>query len=74
MEYDVLTAKILLYLVYEECPECFQPRGNHDGDCTRDWNDPGKGLLGDRPPFRGTELFGLELLVGAILSCMEPTV
>ena len=71
---DVLTAKILLYLVHQDCPECGQPFGeSHDGDCTRAWNEPGKGLLGDRPPFRGTELLGLRLLVGAILSRMEPT-
>ena len=42
--------------------------GTHDGDCTRDWRWPGRGLFGKALPFRGTELLGLKLLAKAILA------
>ena len=66
-EQDVMSARILLCLWHVECPECGCV-GMHDGDCTRDWWLPGRGLFGDSPLFRGTELFGLTSLAKAILA------
>ena len=68
MELTVLRETILLFLSYEECPECGCPRAIHDGDCSRDWQVPGKGLFGDKPRFKGTELVGLLHVVRAILA------
>ena len=66
-EQDIMSARILQYLWHAECPECGSV-GTHDGDCTRDWWLPGRGLFGDSPLFRGTELFGLTSLAKAILA------
>ena len=66
-EQYIMSARILLYLWEAECPEC-GCAGMHDGDCTRDWWDRGRGLFGSAPPFRGTELLGLKLLASAILA------
>ena len=66
-EQDLMSARILLYLWHVECPECGCV-GMHDGDCTRDWWDRGEGLFGDAPPFKGTELLGLQLLASAVLA------
>ena len=57
----VWAARILAHLWHWECPECFC-EGSHDGDCTRDWPGGGRGIMGDLPPFRGTELLGLMQL------------
>ena len=66
-EQVIMSARILLYLWHRICPECGCV-GTHDGDCTRDWRWPGRGLFGNAPPFRGTELLGLKLLAEAILA------
>ena len=66
-EQYIMSARILLYLWEAECPECGCV-GMHDGDCTRDWWDRGRGLFGSAPPFKGTELLGLKLLASAILA------
>ena len=66
-EQEIMSARILQYLWHAECPECGFV-GRHDGDCTRDWWLPGRGLFGDSPLFRGTELFGLTSLAKAILA------
>ena len=66
-EQDIMSARILQYLWHAECPECGSV-GTHDGDCTRDWWSRGRGLFGDAPPFRGTELLGLTSLAKAILA------
>ena len=66
-EQDIMSARILQYLWHAECPECGSV-GTHDGDCTRDWWLSGRGLFGDSPLFRGTELFGLTSLAKAILA------
>ena len=66
-EQDIMPARILQYLWHVKCPECGFV-GTHDGDCSRDWRLPGRGLFGDAPPFRGTELLGLTLLAKAILA------
>ena len=57
----VWAAWILAHLWHQECPEC-GCEGLHDGDCTRDWPGGGRGISGDLPPFRGTELLGLMQL------------
>ena len=57
----VWAAWILAHLWHQECPEC-GCEGLHDGDCTRDWPGGGRGIAGDLPPFRGTELLGLMQL------------
>lgn len=57
----VWAAWILAHLWHQECPEC-GCEGLHDGDCTRDWSGGGRGISGDLPPFRGTELLGLMQL------------
>ena len=66
-EQEIRSARILQYLWHAECPECGFV-GRHDGDCTRDWWDRGRGLFGSAPPFKGTELLGLKLLASAILA------
>ena len=62
----VWAAQILAHLWHCECPEC-GCEGSHDGDCTRDWAGGGRGICGDLPPFRGTELLGLMQLAKQIL-------
>ena len=66
-EQEIMSARILQYLWHVGCQECGYT-GTHDGDCSRDWRSPGRGLFGDKPPFRGTELLGLRLLAEAILA------
>ena len=54
-----LSLRIMAFLHYDECPECGEEgRHTHDGDCTRDGWDPGRGIFGDAPAFFGTEFAG----------------
>ena len=63
----VLFGEILRFLHYQECPECgCVGRRGHDGDCTRDGFNPGRGLLGDAPAFFGTSLPGFMQLCLAL--------
>ena len=63
----VFAGLILPFLHYQECPECgCVGRHGHDGDCTRDGFNPGRGLLGDAPAFFGTSLTGFLQLCLAL--------
>ena len=64
----ILSLRVLEFLHYPQCPECGEfGRHSHDGDCTRDGDNPGHGLLGDAPPFNGTGFTGFAQVMQARL-------